>query len=578
MVANTDIPTNGLKRLVTVSQINEYWALGSMLLLLHLSLWGNFGSPLSASLMLAHLGLFFIWQPIWQRDQQLEISGALLFCLFTVGFVVWLSWWLTFLWLTLLIGLVAGRNLGEENERNAYLGTMAFLVSELLIKCLPELFDVAPLPGSIVGLFKYGLIIIPLATLFVPFDANRISGVVTVDFLRGMAVSLMTAMLAFGSLLSMYHIDIEYPAALVQSLLMLALFLLLISWLLSPRAGFSGFTALWERSLLNIGAPFEAWLSELANLAEQRQTPETFLRAAMDELALVPWITGVIWQAGPHQGDVGSNSKHSTEIPTTDVTATIFTQRPVGPTLLLHCSLLIELLNHFYVAKQREQELSQRAHLQAIYETGARVTHDIKNLLQSLYTVTSTLDLEANGDGAEPTTSGEKGRRLLQRQLPHITQRLQLALDKLQAPEKAIADETPVQEWWDKLSGRADSGTAVSYTAEIQHNALVPSELFDSVVENLLENARHKQQSGAELQIQVALTCTTSSIRLTVSDDGEKIAEEQAVQLFAGPVASDSGLGIGLYQAAKQAEMLGYQLALTANKPGDVTFELKTTR
>ena len=77
MVANTEFLANGLKRLVAVSQINEYWALGSMLLLLHLSLWGHIGSPLSASLMLAHLGLFFIWQPIWQRDQRKAFIGSM---------------------------------------------------------------------------------------------------------------------------------------------------------------------------------------------------------------------------------------------------------------------------------------------------------------------------------------------------------------------------------------------------------------------------------------------------------------------------------------------------------------------
>jgi hypothetical protein len=40
------------------------------------------------------------------------------------------------------------------------------------------------------------------------------------------------------------------------------------------------------------------------------------------------------------------------------------------------------------------------------------------------------------------------------------------------------------------------------------------------------------------------------------------------------PVASASGLGIGLYQAARQAEALGYQLLLEKNADGDVVFAL----
>ena len=40
---------------------------------------------------------------------------------------------------------------------------------------------------------------------------------------------------------------------------------------------------------------------------------------------------------------------------------------------------------HFYIAKIREKTLTQQTHLKAIYETGARITHDIKNLLQSFW-------------------------------------------------------------------------------------------------------------------------------------------------------------------------------------------------
>jgi hypothetical protein len=44
--------------------------------------------------------------------------------------------------------------------------------------------------------------------------------------------------------------------------------------------------------------------------------------------------------------------------------------------------------------------------------------------------------------------------------------------------------------------------------------------------------------------------------------------------LMRAPVASNSGLGIGLYQAARQAEALGYRLVLEKNEDGDVRFAL----
>ena len=45
----------------------EHRLLGLMFLSLHLAIWYDFGGPLSRSLMLAHLGLFLLWQPLWRR-------------------------------------------------------------------------------------------------------------------------------------------------------------------------------------------------------------------------------------------------------------------------------------------------------------------------------------------------------------------------------------------------------------------------------------------------------------------------------------------------------------------------------
>ncbi len=566
---------SGARRLVlNLTQTNEYWVLGCMMLLLHLSLWSDFATPLSASLMLAHLGLFMLWQPIWRRDQNLDLFGTIIFFVFTLGFVIWLSWWITFLWLCLLIGLVSGRNVGETYERYAYLGTLVLLISELLIKSTPGLFSLPALSAAIDALFKYGLLVIPLGILFVPFDPSKPVASGGVDFFRGMAVALMCAMLAFGSLLIMYHSDVDYPVALSQSLVALALFLLLISWLLSPHAGFSGFTQLWERSLLNIGTPFEQWLTELSLLAAQRKTPPEFLTAAMQQLVMVHWIMGVRWSTGDEVQSIGVPSAHEVELPASTVTAYISTRRPIGPTLLLHCKLLVELLNHFHEAKLREQELAQRAHLQAIYETGARVTHDIKNLLQSLQTITGAIGQErVSRPRTERRVGSQKAQRLFERQIPHITQRLQLALDKLQAPEEAPAALTPVQDWWASLLARNEDENTI-YEADITQNTPVPTELFDSVVENLLENARHKRATQTDLVIKVELTVGAGELTLAVSDTGAALSIDKAADLGKQPVASDTGLGIGLYQATRQAELLGYKLTLTNNEAGQVRFEL----
>ena len=45
-------------------------------------------------------------------------------------------------------------------------------------------------------------------------------------------------------------------------------------------------------------------------------------------------------------------------------------------------------------------------------------------------------------------------------------------------------------------------------------------------------------------------------------------------ELFSSPVPSETGYGIGLYQAARQAEAAGYRLELASNRPGSVCLRL----
>jgi len=167
----------------------------------------------------------------------------------------------------------------------------------------------------------------------------------------------------------------------------------------------------------------------------------------------------------------------------------------------------------------------------------------------------------------------EKSLTLLKKQLPNISQRLQLALDKLQAPEEESAKNIQAMTWWNGLSARRE-GSQIKFLVNIDKDTLIPEELFDSVLENLLENAIHKRQVDSDITIIVSLNIGPTSIALTVTDTGHAVARGIRKLILKEHVASDNGHGIGLYQAARQAESLGYTLRLIDNRDGNVSFQL----
>jgi len=197
---------------------------------------------------------------------------------------------------------------------------------------------------------------------------------------------------------------------------------------------------------------------------------------------------------------------------------------------------------------------------QAIYETGARVTHDVKNLLQSLQTLCYAATQP--GDPAEVAS-------LLRRQLPQITDRLKSTLDKLQSPQVDDADAQDASIWWLRLQDRyAHAG--IEWHGGPPAGVALPRALFDSVAENLLQNALAKRQRESGLSIDVSF----GEDGLSVSDNGSAISSDIAAGLLREPVASNDGLGIGLYHAAKQADASGCRLVLEENSPGRVSFRL----
>jgi len=536
-----------------------------MLELLHLSIWFDFGSLMSRSLMLSHLGLFLLWQPVWRGDEKLSIRNTVLFIVFTLSITFWLNFWLLFAWLILLIGFISGRVTLNRSESTIYIIAIGFLVLELLFGCVPELADIKIEKAY---LFEMAIPILPILILFLPTDKSQHT-IQIVDFIHAITASMLTSLVALGSLLNMFLSDTSYFVSLAGTSVAIGGFIICISWLLTSQSRFSGITQLWSNYMLNIGTPFEEWLSDLSEINEQDLSPEDFLQKAMEKLVQFLWISGVKWKLNETISDIGEATNNEVEIEHKDFKVYIYTYSPAGVSLKLHSHLLIKLLHNFYQNKQRELELTRQAHLKAIYQTGARITHDIKNLLQSLQAITSIVTHDT--DGSNMLVS----QQVLKKQLPHLTQRLQLALDKLQTPQVQDDKEIYLKDWWDDLQKR-NTHNKMQFQADIHGDPTVPVDLFDSVVDNLLENIQTKQFDEPDIETTITLACNHDVIIVTVCDSGSMIPDSVSSQLLNNPVSSDNGLGIGLYQANKHAEMFGYSLKLIINQAGRVCFELSS--
>ena len=197
-----------------------------------------------------------------------------------------------------------------------------------------------------------------------------------------------------------------------------------------------------------------------------------------------------------------------------------------APTLCRHCN------THFHLAVRRKFDCIG----QQVFE----------NLLQSLYALTSKSTARQPGAGLQ----GERRtptpyEAMLDRQLPQLTKRLQTTLDKLQNPALGSAGiMLSAEDWWNDVLAR-HTGSGVSFTTNGSMAVAVPVNLFDTVLENCLENARKKQEREPDIRVSVELS-SDGAATLAVTDTGSPIPSAAMESLFHAPVANSRGGGLGI--------------------------------
>ena len=543
----------------------------ALLAALYVVLWQGPDALFGRTLFIAHLGLFILWQPFVHTGQRLSLPSLIAVLAVAVLAGVYLKGWMITLWIMMLAGIVGGKVLLYDTRaaRLFYLLALSFLLVALLLLAAPLAVSQAKPPQEIVWLGHAGLIALLLVMAVLPQGQEVDSSREVVDFVYSLFIFLLLTVLMLGSLAAMLLLGSGYVEALLQTLLVTGVVLMLLGLVANPRSGFAGIGGLISRYLMSIGLPVEQWLQALSNLALREEDPQAFLEQACVEIAQrLPWVKGGEWIAGRNRGRFGSGEGRRWEFSHGGMVLVLYTLHAPSPTLIWHYNLLAQLLAQFHADKQRALALKQLSYMQAIHETGARLTHDVKNLLQSLNMLCSA-GLEP---GAETSVEYQS---LLRRQLPAITDRLAETLGKLNAPQGvASASRIGAAEWWRELGQRLATLEWISLESEGSLGGEIPMEVFTGVTDNLIRNATEKRLREPELRISIRLTQVGSGFELEARDNGTAMADALAAGLFLGPVASESGYGIGLYQASRHAQVAGYYLELAENRDGCVRFRL----
>ncbi len=539
--------------------------LATILLLYHLLIWAVDEPLLRFGLSFVLYGLFLLWQPLWSKEARVNALPvaviALLFFMITYAFP---NESLVFVGL-ILSGLIGSRLLGQTAFRSFDLLALLIITIEMAIGLIPDTFQEIRLPALFADYMQTMILVPVLLFYFAPNPDHQKQGRSQVDLMHGLLAATLLFIVLLGGIVINLLYGVDYVDGLLLTVFIVATLTIGISWFWNPGIGYSGIGVLWNRYAMTIGGPFETWINTLTTLIEERYlTPNEYLEAACEHLVENEWLNAIEWQFEHFKISVGEQTGPWLEHQLDEkLTVMLYFKADPGTALEQHTILLIRMAYQFYLAKLNQEKMRAQEHFATIHHTGARLTHDIKNILQSIKT---SLDILAMDD--ESTQS----QILLQTNLQQIGGRLESTLNKLRAPKlNTQVNLVDCRQWLDRIGRQHNANPRIRFHADIVNNVTLPVDLFDSVAENLINNALQK---SASTQVDLRLLSDNDMIVLSICDDGDAIKAEIESSLFAQPVSSGSGMGIGLYQAAIMANAFQYELELSQNERGRVCFNL----
>ena len=521
----------------------------------------------SYTMLAVHIGLFLLWQPFLQHTIKIKSSTVLVLMLSVLASLYAGGVWAQIVWCLFLIGMLSSYRLHQWQDRVIYFTAIILTMIHLFASLIPWVLLPKNDQVEILAVARYVALALTLILLLLPFKAGAVRSYSSDIFYAIFTVGVLI-FLFMSTALWMAYYQYDYYQALIVSSLTTAVGMILISLIFRPESDVGLFSRYRDRYLLNLGTPFESFLSDIASRVNTTDQVNDFLNNAFNRLLELDWIQGFQWQRTADEAltelkAVGKTDGARQLIQYDELSVSLFSDQPLGPSLATHSRLLVYVVYVFYLAKLREQQLTERAHLAAIHETGARLTHDIKNLVQSLSLMLST---------AQISLSQPHEQTVFLQNLGVISQRLQQTLSKLKNPRVINHEQVSLSAWYEQLTQRYTQHQ-IRFKQQLDNDHMVVREVLDTVMENLMDNAIRKQQQDATVNIDVSLEGFANEWFLTVTDTGQPVPSDQVAQLFSHPVESSAGFGIGLHQAWKQARQQGYVLSLKNNQTM-VAFEL----
>ena len=555
----------------------SHYPWGLWLLLLSLHLHSQVHSPWAQALWLCHAGLMVLWQPLWRLEGRIRWRGMLLLGAGLLAAMRWSSPWALVLLQVLLVAVGLSQSFAGRLQwlQRWHLLACSELLMSLLLVVFPSALQQSDVLHYTAPLLHWLFWPYWLLMLFLPLEIPRRTQAPQSDALGSLLIGMMLTLLLLGCIALMHLQALAYPQAMLLMLLFLAGGLLTLAWAWSPRWGLSGLGVWWSAHVLQLGTPFALWTQKLARLVHSPITAEAFLQAALQGLMQETGAHGLRWHLGEHQGELGEAAgpqDRSMAMVLPPLHLTLHCKRLPSGSLMLHWQHLARMVLEFYLSKTREQALSQAAAMKAIHHTGAQLTHDIKNILQSLHTLCAI--------AADDAGDAQSQRQLLARQLPHLAQRLEQTLAAMQAGRAQHQHQhehlrLPAGRWWQGMQQQYQAFQVQWPASKVRDEDEVPVALFERTLEHLLANALGKRINQPDLIITARLEWQEGGVALEVEDNGSAVPASVCAQLFQQPVQSSDGMGIGLLQTAEAARLAGYELSLTHNQPGRVSFRLQ---